>query len=727
MSDRLADYNVIWDSPSQNESGSMPLGNGDFAANVWVEPSGDLLLLLAKSDAWDENSINLKLGRIRLKFTPNPLIADSTFRQTLDLRTARIEIVASFARIQIWVDANEPVIRIEVDADQNIQVQASLEIWRTSPRTIKTQTSDMFKNLIGKDSDPHPTVIWPDQVLHGDGEIIWCHHNAQRNPDPYEINMKLQGLGDFLERMPHPLRGRTFGAAMVGDGFGRVDALTLKSSDGKRKHRLSIYAQTLHPATTEQWQQAMNATIQRINQLDYVAAWRNHQRWWDEFWSRSWIYITADSDEEARSAFHITQSYILQRFMNAAAGRVSPIKHNGSLFSVGMPDDPDFRRWGGPGFWFQNQRLIYWPMLAAGDFDLMSPWLKMYLASLPLQRHRTEKYFRHSGAHYPETITFWGAEISAHYGWTPFEQRARPEAECAYLTYYWSGGIELTLILLEYFAHTTDKDFARDALIPIADAILEFFDLHYPRDFNGNIRFEPAQALETWHHAVNPVPEIAGLRYLIPKMLELPLDFTTTAQRQRWSRMLEELPDIPTGERDSVPVILPAGQFDTKKNTENPELYCVFPYRLFGLAKPNLELACNTFNARLNRAAECWSQDDIQMALLGMTDQAREWLTRRASPAAHSQSRFPAFWNAFHDWIPDVDHAGVLQLALQFMLLQCNGQEISLLPAWPREWNADFKLHAPGNIIVQGTVRDGRIIDMNISPPEARNLVNIPS
>ena len=45
--------------------------------------------------------------------------------------------------------------------------------------------------------------------------------------------------------------------------------------------------------------------------------------------------------------------------MNACAGRrEEPIKFNGSLFTVGKGDDPDFRLWGGPAFWFQNQRLI---------------------------------------------------------------------------------------------------------------------------------------------------------------------------------------------------------------------------------------------------------------------------------------------------------------------------------------------------------------------------------
>ena len=36
-------YNVVWDSPSDDQHGSMPIGNGDLAANVWVEPNGDLV------------------------------------------------------------------------------------------------------------------------------------------------------------------------------------------------------------------------------------------------------------------------------------------------------------------------------------------------------------------------------------------------------------------------------------------------------------------------------------------------------------------------------------------------------------------------------------------------------------------------------------------------------------------------------------------------------------
>jgi hypothetical protein len=701
--DRLATYDVSWSTPSESAAGSMPLGNGDFAANVWVEPTGDLLLLLAKSDAWDENAINLKLGRLRVRFDP-PLPTEP-FIQWLRLAESAIEIVAGDTAVRVWIDANRPVLHVDVDADRPREVQVAVETWRAEPRQIKTQTSDMFKNLAGKNLDPHPTIVGPDQVVatgHGD-RVAWCHHNEPRSPDPYEVNLKLQGLGAAMATTPHPLLGRTFGAVVQADGatVTRDWQLTLPPS---ASHRVRVHAISLFPATADEWREEANRRAD--GHRDDTAEWAEHVRWWDAFWRRSWIFVTAQGDE-ADAAFRVTRAYLLQRYMNGAAGRGPfPIKHNGSLFTVGNPDDPDFRRWGGPGFWFQNQRLIYWPMLASGDFDLLRVWLEMYAAMLPLQRLRTSTYFGHDGAHFPETVTFWGAEVSSHYCWTPFEQRSSPEAESPYLRYYWSGGIELVLIMCQYVRYTGDTVFGRGTMLPMAEAVLEFFDQHYGRGEDGKIRFAPAQSLETWHEAVDPTPEIAGLRYTIGRLLGLPDDVVPADVRDRWRTLLSEVRDVPVGEKDGTPVILPAESFDKKKNVENPELYAVFPYQLFGLGKPDLQLARDTFARRLHREGECWSQDEIQAALLGLTAEAKRGLVRRAGPAAHSDSRFPGFWNAFHDWVPDVDHGGALQLALQLMLLQTDGVGV----AWPAEWDVDFKLHAPGPVTVEGSIRDGTFV-----------------
>ena len=58
----VAENDVTWTALGYNENDSMPIGNGDLAANVWTEQNGDLVLLVSKSDAWSELNKLLKLG-----------------------------------------------------------------------------------------------------------------------------------------------------------------------------------------------------------------------------------------------------------------------------------------------------------------------------------------------------------------------------------------------------------------------------------------------------------------------------------------------------------------------------------------------------------------------------------------------------------------------------------------------------------------------------------------
>ena len=68
-------FNVAWDSPSANHHGSMPLGNGDIALNAWMTKDGDLHFYIGKTDAWDDNARLLKVGKVRVHFEPNPIVA----------------------------------------------------------------------------------------------------------------------------------------------------------------------------------------------------------------------------------------------------------------------------------------------------------------------------------------------------------------------------------------------------------------------------------------------------------------------------------------------------------------------------------------------------------------------------------------------------------------------------------------------------------------------------
>ena len=87
----LDKYNIVWKIQSKDASESMPLGGGDIGCNVWVE-NGELLFYFQRSGSLSENGEYLKLGRIRIKLSPNPFENSSSFRQELILKDGYIEI-----------------------------------------------------------------------------------------------------------------------------------------------------------------------------------------------------------------------------------------------------------------------------------------------------------------------------------------------------------------------------------------------------------------------------------------------------------------------------------------------------------------------------------------------------------------------------------------------------------------------------------------------------------
>jgi hypothetical protein len=64
-------------------------------------------------------------------------------------------------------------------------------------------------------------------------------------------------------------------------------------------------------------------------------------------------------------------------------------------------------------------------------------------------------------------------------------------------------------------------------------------------------------------------------------------------------------------------------------------------------------------------------------------------------------------------------------ITLQEMLLQTDGQRILLLPAWPKDWTADFKLHAPQQTTVEGHVQNGKISDLHVEPASRAKDVEV--
>ncbi|HEY8781960.1 MAG TPA: DUF5703 domain-containing protein [Mucilaginibacter sp.] len=673
--DTLLDaYNVQWDSPGPGSAQSMPLGNGDIGLNVWVENNGDLVFYVSKTDAWGgepenqkdpwmkQGGVLMKLGAIRVSVSNNPLAKGSVFKQILKLYNGEISVQEgkrdNAVNFRVWVDANHPVIRIEVKSNGPAAITVKLENWRAG---------------------------LTDTVLnHQKNSIAWYHHNSPA-ADPHLANL-------------------TFGAIVKGNGLVNKDNVTLQSRQAVASQLISIYPLTSVSGSGTQWLSKLEPEVTKIEKLKLEQTRLAHQQWWKQFWQRSWVFLHGDAQ-----AAQVTQGYILQRFVTACAGRGAyPIKFNGSIFVVDNPaknENADFRAWGGQ-YWFQNTRAMYWPRLMAGDFDMMLPLFRMYANILPANEAQVQQYYHHGGAYFAETSPFWGGL-----------NFMGPDVKANYTNHYFTPILELSMMMLDYYQYTGDAAFARKTLIPVATAGLHFFDQHFKRDSTGKLLLDPDNAIEMFWKVHNPAPDIAGLHAVLGGVMKLPAGIVDEKTRSHWQKLYNELPPLPTVTNNGITVLLPYTGPQTAKsfNSENPELYAIYPFRLYGLGKPGIDIAINTFNARKQRAKGCWVQDPIQAAMLGNANEAKDYvyfaLTRK-----DPNLKFPAFWVKGNDYAPDEDNGGNGENGLQQMLMQVDGKKIMLLPAWPVGWDADFKLNAPYNTTVQGRVEKGRLTKLKVTP-----------
>jgi alpha-L-fucosidase 2 len=766
--DSLAACNVVWDSPSADSFGSMPLGNGDIGINVWMEPNGDLLFYIAKVDAYDAGHLLPKLGRVRLR--TEPALDVTKFKQSLLLQEAAVEIQAGDSTFRVWVDANAPVIRVQGQG--------------RNPRkaSLTAETLRPWKNA----ADPLPATGTAALVFHDcPGSLAWCYRNQS---SAWAANFADQNTSEMVAKFKDPILHRTSGCALSAKGFKRTSPDSLATPQPVTTIDASVRVLTNQALSPEAWiQEAL---------MPMKSDWNAHLAYWKSFWNRSYIFIpkagegTYNLDQfrftqfpqsrdayigqkeipATQNAYQITQRYALERFCQAIASRGAvPPQFNGSLFTMDMPVgvmgfdnrkgepvSPDGRDWSKLSFMWQNTRHPYWAMANRGDYDTVVPGMQFVRDGLDIAKDRTRKLYGIDGG-----VIF---EASWYYNVGVFPFNGIP----GHLKFHQLPTIELPAIMAETYAHTRDKAFLRDVLLPCAEEGLKFYFNRFTKtDASGKMLMEGVGCAETYQGVTNPATEIGCMKYLLDHLLSFPIDNQRRATFAKWRAML---PDVPTRRIRGMDLLAVGDVYDPgRTDCETPELYSIYPFRQVGLGTPEtLAMARQSFHVRnssLDGTADLqpvetggWQSAPVQAACLGLAREA----ARLASISFHDQfihwtgncartpdgklirgsldapgsvigdpksglpfphrprARFPAFWETKMDGTPDNDHGANAVNTLQAMLLQSHMGKIHLLPAWPEEWDVSFKLTAEKNTTVEGIYQNGRITELKVTPESRR-------
>ena len=692
---QAADYipeDYVWTTPSKNSSESMPCGGHDIGMNVWVE-HGDLLFYVAQSGWFDENNTLLKAGRWRLRMEGEPF-NDGNFEQRLCLDEGSIYIKGKDVLIRIWADVNESIVFVTVNASKSKKATLSYENWRYKDRIV---TKAECQQCSYKWTLPKDCMTYADKVEAKGSELTFIHQN--RAETVFDFTVTREHMDEVKDLLYNPLRHRMMQGKMTAEGFHYTG-----TSNG-------IYASTDYQRWNFKNNKLRKSTIcitldaHRSSHIAHLSPLTSQQRsaaWWHAFWQRSWIKTNGKNAEASR----MIRNYELMRYMlGCNAYGEWPSKFNGGLFTFDpvyadstMTFTPDYRKWGGGTMTAQNQRLVYWPMLKSGDTDMMRSQLDTYLRLQSNAEAWTRHHWGHEGACYTEQLENFGLPNPAEYGKHPEGSDYGTERN-KWLEYEWDTVLEFCqmAILMKKYAHTDITKYE-----PMIRSCLRFFDEHYqylarqrgeqPLEENGKLKIYPGSGCETYKMAYNPSSTIAALRAIATEMGDKELS--------------DRLPSIPlTTTEHGDTCIAPAISWERIQNVETPQLYPVFPWRIYGLGRKHLDIARNTYlkdsHAIAMRSSKGWKQDNIWAACLGLTDEARRLTSEKLADGPY---RFPAFWAPGFDWAPDLNRGGSAMIGLQEMLLQETPEgEIQLFPAWPKEWNVSFRLHATDGRVIEAT------------------------
>ena len=773
---KMDDFNITWDSQSKNVSESMPLVGGDIGCNVWVE-NGDLLFYMQRSGSMSENGEYLKMGRFRVHLTPNPFTENGSFHQKLQLEEGYIEIEAESeekepTKIKLWVDVFNPVVHVEIDSEIETEVIVAYESWRTENKELAFGKGRF--GAFGLEGFPGKVIRSKDSIAQTENGILFYHRNPKEALVP-GVYIKLQELEEYTDEIADDLKNRTFGGFVFGQGFifdgtakGQYQgtpyqAWKLRSESAGQQHRISIATNIEQAEKIEDWKEGLKKTVDLAANAPQEG-FEKTVSWWKDFWNRSYIYIQPDNPEPDNPIWQMGRNYQLFRYQ--LGGNVYgeyPTKFNGGnlTFDPGLVDaekvyDPDWRQWGGAVFTAQNQRLLYWPMLKSGDFDAILPQFELYRKGLPGARARVKKHFGHEGAVYCEYTSVPGLAFGDGWGWQneegyrirgeeiPFGD-PRANGAKAYndpveegvmangsIAYHWESQIEHAYMILEYHRFT-GADIS--TYIPFIEQSLKFFDEHYRArqkirngkelDESNKLVIFPSTSCESYRGAKNPADVISGLKACLGSVLELDKQYISAEKKMYYREFLESVPDFDYEEIDGLKVIKPAESWIRESNQELPQFYPLFPFNQFQLGDDEMQLFKNAYKKAPDfrkGKIQSWHQDGIQFARMGMTEEAADYNTRKLQD---SPRRFPTLWGPGHDWVPDHNWGGSGMIGLQEMLLQCAGDKLVLFPAWPKDWDVNFKLHAPGNTIVECSWKAGEIVRLNVTPESRKkDIVN---
>jgi len=734
---------IVMTEPAARPVEGIPLGNGRMGTLVWTTP-GSVEFQINRVDVFTVNRHTAGAhfpgqtdygggsARVSIAVCGEPFRPGPHFSQWLSMADARCEVRGEGVRIACWVAAEDDVLVVEVTDEHE------------SPQPIKVQLT-----------------MWREPEVNNGGHTAtytWC-----RGKGHVTIVQTFREAEHFCTSAVAVMSTAVNAQILEADATSRI--LRLPPARGSHVVLIASAASMDERSDTGAVAERILAAIAAPQAVAKAEA--RHRCWWREFWGRTCVRITSPDGHGEQAARD--RELFLYHMVCTSRGAYPP-KWNGSIFLT----DGDARDWG-TQFWLWTMEMLYWPLHAADACDLTEPFFEMYRQALPTMATAARQRWDANGFFLPETMPFdgpvelptdlvteyrqrflhdpAGASVSQRlasccsYDWHLEASTSRPDP--AFAGYSWishvaSSGAELAVHAWWRYRYTGDHVWLATHAYPFLRGVVEFYRSLACRGDDGFWHIHGTNAHEDFWGVTDSIMDMAAIRGTVPLAIRAAeMLGEDTDLRGTWREFLAQLAPYPMGADPRARALTGGvladdawaaglqGKVDGSHNAEDVQLTPIFPFEDWTLethdaamdtvARRTLALAPRHRAVLGGAMLPTAIRSPIAAVRAGAGEELPAILESYRAAFAPLQNGFSLFEQITPGYqAHSIEHLGLLTMILQEALLQSvsprpsEPEVIRVFPAWPRAWDAEFRLLARGGFLVTAVIHGGEIQTVEI-------------
>jgi alpha-L-fucosidase 2 len=644
--------------PTQGMPDGPLLGNGDVGVALAGTPEAQRFYV-GKNDFWRRNHADASIVAVGVVSFSIPALRGATYRQEQDL--ARAEVRGTFAkdgvtlRTRSWVDANKNLLVTSLQCEGNIPFVLSIRQAAGAQAAAPAQIADNSQRL-------------EEGGVNVEGQLgtCWFTHKADMLP----------GRGREVAVVT-----RILGATARADDEGGL-LMTLRPGES-----IAVVSAVLSDLDAPEFLEASKQLVATLQPKDLVTLSARHQKWWADFWARSFIEIL-DQEIEKRwyGALYVMGSC-------SRAGKVAPGLW-GNWITTDRPN------WHGDFHLNYNFQAPYYMVYSANHADLSPPFYQAIWESVPNGRAMAQRH-GWKGVHFPVCIGPWGLFPENPDG----DWGQRSDAAFAALNFIWQ------------YQYTLDSGFLRTNAYPYLREVADFWE-DYLKLEDGRYVIYNDSIHEGSGADMNPLLSLGLVRTLFKNLLTMSEDLGVDAERRvKWQDICARTSAFPLQERGGKTVFRYSEKGTAWVDGNTLGIHHIFPAGALGLdSDPKLlQISYNTI-AAMSR----WHDDN------GFSS----WYTACARVGYDPQTiltnlRQECDHRSYPNLILYYGGGGIENVAgflvVNEMLMQSHEGVIRLFPVWPKDQNARFgSLRAVGAFLITAELRDGVVGGVKIQSEKGR-------